>query len=144
MLVPKLQLLVALAYYPEETHLRWMSNNPDLKKMVSGVQLVIERRLHPHSTRQNPWQFRCMYFNSNGSSNMYVVMDDHIFGSHSMGTHHYRPCPSVYMSWFQELHDPSFPIESQWFDNAKINSAIRPLDQESGATMANGKLHDAI
>ena len=57
MSVPKLQLLAALAYHPKETHPGWMSNNPDLKKMVSGAQLVIERRPHPHSTRQNPWQF---------------------------------------------------------------------------------------
>ena len=60
---------------------------------------------------------------------MYVVMDDRIFGSHGM-----RPHPSVYMNWFQELHDPGFPIESQWF--VKINSVIRSSDQESGATMA--------
>ena len=67
---------------------------------------------------------------------MYVVMDDRIFGTHGIGTNNYRPHPSVYMNWFQELHDPSFPIESQWFDNAEINSVIHPSDQESGATMA--------
>ena len=135
MSVPKLQLLATLAYYPKETRPRWMSN-PGLQRMVSGVQLVIEQRPHPHSTRQNPWQFRCVYFNPNASSNMYVVMDDHIFGTYGTGTHPYRPHPLVYMNWFQELHDPSFPIESQWFDNAKIKSVICPLDQESGAAMA--------
>jgi len=113
-----------------------MSNNPNLKKMVSGAQLVIEWWPHPHGTRQNPWQFRCVYFDPNASCNMYVVMDDPIFGTHGTGTHQYRPQPLVYMNWFQELHDPSSPIESQWFDNAKINSVIRPSDHESGAVMA--------
>ena len=41
MSVPKLQLLAALAYHPKETCPGWMSN-PDLKRMVSGIQLVIE------------------------------------------------------------------------------------------------------
>ena len=122
MLVPKLQLLAALAYYPKETRPGWMSNDPIFKRLVSGVQFVIERRPHPHSTRQNPWQIRCVYFNPNASSNMCVVMDDRIFGTHGTRTHQYGPQPSVYMNWFQELHDPSFPIESQWFDNTEINS----------------------
>ena len=64
---------------------------------------------------------------------MYVVIYSCIFGTHGTVMTHYRPQPMVYMNWFQELHDPSLPIESQWFDTSEINSVIRRIDHNTGA-----------
>jgi len=137
MSVPKLQLLAALAYHPEETRPEWMSD-PDFRKMAANAQIIIERRPHPHSTRNNPWQFRCVYFDPTASRRMYVVMDSRYFGSHGRGTTYHTPQPTVYMNWFQELHDPSYPIESQWFDVSEINSVTRDIDHDTGAVSAMG------
>ena len=110
--------------------------SPNIKRKASNAQIVIERRPHPHSTRNNPWQFRCVYFDPTASCRMYVVMDSRIYSSHGNGMTYYTPQPTVYMNWFQELHDPNFPIESQWFDISEINNVTREVNQDTGAVFA--------